>query len=836
MKKIGFLSFRLIASLVGLAMAGGLVVVLAVVLVISPTLPSIDSLKDVHLKVPLRVYSADAKLIAEFGEERRIPVTFDQVPPLLVKAILAAEDDSFYQHQGVDLMGIVRAALANLRSGEHGQGASTITMQVARNYFLSPEKTYTRKIKEILLAFKIERALTKNQILELYVNKIFLGNRAYGFAAAAQVYYGRTLRDLTLPEMAMLAGLPKAPSRDNPLANPENARSRRGYVLSRMLKLGFIDKAAYQQAAAAPLTASRHLPGVDVDVPYVAEMVRHHMVQKYGDQAYTGGYKVYTTIQLKNQLAADRALQRGLMVYDRRHGYRGPAGHLRVDSNTSKDQLDNALKKYHRVDDLVPAVVLEIKEKSIGAYTRDGKVAHVGWEGMEWARRYVDVNHRGRTPKTAADILHLGDVVYLTRKRDEQTADEKAVAEKNGDDKTANEWELAQVPAVSGALVSLRPYDGAVLALCGGFNYYLSKFNRATQAERQPGSNIKPFIYSAALEKGFTAASRISGAPIVVKDPSLEDVWRPENYSGKFFGPTRLREALTHSLNLVSIRLLRAIGPAYAVDYLTRFGFEKDKLPKNLSLALGTASLTPLEVATGFAVFANGGYKISPYFISRVEDGDGKIVEQAHPAIVCPSCLDAMVDRTDDDKGATGGDLPRYAQPAITPQNAFIMTTMMQDVITSGTGRGALVLHRSDLAGKTGTTNNYRDAWFSGFNHDVQATVWVGFDQPTSLGRGEFGGRAALPIWIDYMRVALDGDPQKPLVPPEGVTTAYINRDTSQPTTEDDPDGYQEYFMAGVQEGPDIAAEPGVENPNPVPPVRPGQLPPPEKKIPEGLF
>jgi penicillin-binding protein 1A len=817
-KSLGFLSLRLFVSLIGLFVGIGVVAALAVVLVMAPSLPSADSLKDVHLKVPLRVYSADGQLMAEFGEERRIPVHIDKVPPMLIKAVLAAEDDAFYEHRGVDLMGIVRAAIANIRTGEHGQGASTITMQVARNYFLSPEKTYTRKIREILLSFKIERELTKNQILELYLNKIFLGHRAYGFAAAAQVYYGRDLDELTLPELAMLAGLPKAPSRDNPLSNPENAAARRNYVLRRMHKLGFIDDAAYASAAVAPLSASRHMPALDLQAPYVAEMVRQYMVDNYGQGAYDAGYKVYTTIEARDQRAAEKALRHGLLAYDRRHGYRGPVARIDIGANWGKAELDSRLSKYPVYGELVPAVVLKVEDKSVSAYTHDGEIAAIGWDGLEWARKYVSAGARGPAPEHASDVLHLGDIVYL------EHADDGA-------------WRLAQIPEIAGALVALRPSDGGIVSLVGGFDFYLSKFNRAVQAERQPGSNIKPFIYSAALEKGFTPATRVSGAPIVVQDVSVDNVWRPENYSGKFFGPTPLRVALMKSLNLVSIRLLRAIGPRYAVDYLTRFGFPRDKLPSNLSLALGTASLTPLQVVSGFAVFANGGFRVEPYYIARIEDSDGHIVEQASPTVICPESIAASEPAVATNQAAPGESSEsgsRCAGRAITPENAYVMTTMMHDVITSGTGRRAMALGRNDLAGKTGTTNDYRDAWFSGFNSDLVASVWVGFDHPTTLGRGEPGGRAALPIWVDFMRVALEGDPERSAPPPPGVQMVFINRDSGQPTTLDDPDGYEEYFIASAQEATSPPTE--IDEAEAPPPSATLPAVPEEKKIPEGLF
>jgi penicillin-binding protein 1A len=813
LKQKGFSVVRFLLAISGIGIAAGLVMAVSVLLVVSPTLPSIESLKDVRLKVPLRVYSADGSLMAEFGEERRLPVKIEQVPSMLIKAILSAEDDSFYVHKGVDFAGIARAALANLRTGEHGQGASTITMQVARNYFLSPEKTYTRKIKEILLSFKIERELSKDQILELYLNKIFLGHRAYGFASAAQVYYAKPLDELSLPEMAMLAGLPKAPSRNNPLSNPDTARERRNYVLKRMHSLDYISDATYQEATAAPLTASKHIAVLDLEAPYVAEMVRNQMVERYGQAAYTDGYRVHTTIIAKHQQATNKAVRKGLLAYDRRHGYRGAIGRISIHGEMSPDKVARQLEEYREVGELVPAVVLAIKDKAFGAYTRSGQIVTVNWEGMQWARRYIDARHRGPKPKEVGDIVRIGDVVYLR-------------------DGGQEGWELSQLPEVSGALVALRPYDGAVVALTGGFNFYHSKFNRAIQAQRQPGSNIKPFIYSAALEKGFTPATRVSGAPIVVEDVSLENVWRPENYSGKFFGPTRLRKALTLSLNLVSIRLLRAISPGFALEHLSRFGFDREKLPKNLSLALGTASLTPLEVVRGYAVFANGGFRVEPYFIDRIENGNGELVFRSEPSIVCATC---PVEVDESGPPVVNGELPaeaasagpRYAPRVISAENAFLMTSIMQDVVRVGTGRRVRELGRSDLAGKTGTTNDYRDAWFSGFNSGLVATVWVGFDQPQPLGRHETGGRAALPIWVDYMRVALEGVPEKPWLPPETITTDFVNTETGQPTTPDDPDGYIEYFVTGSDRAQPVET---VEMPA-VPVTDPG-----ERKIPEGLF
>ncbi|MFQ5935433.1 MAG: penicillin-binding protein 1A [Acidiferrobacterales bacterium] len=792
------------------ALAAGIIVAL-----LNPTLPSIESLSEQPLKVPMRVYSAEGQLLAEFGEEKRILLKPEDVPELMIKAILAAEDDDFYNHYGVDFAGIVRAVWYNLRTGSPGQGASTITMQVARNFFLSPEKTYTRKLKEVLLAFKIERQLTKNEILELYLNKIFLGHRAYGFGAAAQVYYGKTVDELALPEIAMLGGLPKAPSRNNPLSNPDTAIERRNYVLQRMLALGFIDDESYEVTKAAPLTATKHALRLEVEAPYVAEMVRQYMIDRYDEASYAGGFHVYTTVRTTYQAAANTALRRGLRAYERRHGYYGPAGHVDIDdAQIDQTYLDDALRGFRVVGDLLPGVVVAVRERAARVYTQDGYLVEIGWDGLSWARKYVDEATQGRRPKTAAEILRPGDIVYIEYIDipDKQEPDKNEDADAAKQQEEQGHWWLAQVPRVAGAVVALRPSDGAILALTGGFDFYQSKFNRAIQAERQPGSNLKPFIYSAALEKGFTAATTVSGAPIVVKDAGLEEVWRPDNYSQRFFGPTPLRKALALSINLVSVRLLRAIEPSYAAEYLARFGFDSAKLPHNLSLALGTASATPLQMATAFAVFANRGYKIEPYFISRVEDAEGNILEQANPLIVCRQCEDSE-NASDAANGANAqealGFTLRLAPRVISEENAFIMTTVMQDVIKRGTGRRALELGRADLAGKTGTTNDFRDAWFSGFTNDLVTTTWIGFDQPTSLGPGEAGARAALPIWVDFMSTAVKDVPEQPLAVPEGVVAISVDRNTGEPTDPEDPLAIVEYFVAGTEPVPPAEPAPG---------------------------
>lgn len=815
-------------------LATGIVILAVVAAVLLPTLPPVRDLSQVELKVPLRVYTADGQLIAEFGEEKRIPVKIESVPPQLIQAILAAEDHSFYSHHGVDFLGIARAAWRNFRSSSASQGASTITMQVARNFFLSPEKTYTRKLREVLLAFKIEQELSKDEILELYVNKIFLGHRAYGFAAAAQIYYGNTLDKLSLAEMALLAGLPKAPSRDNPLTNPQSALERRNYVLRHMYGLGYIDEAALDRALEAPLTASRHALRFEADAPYVAEMVRQYMFQTYDEKTYAGGFHVYTTIDSRHQRAADRALRLALLEYDRRHGYRGPDGQVTLREPVEADRLDDELKDYRIVGDLVPGVVVAVEEQSAAVYTQDGMTVNLDWNGLSWARPYIDENTVGPAPKVAAQIVKRGDIVYVEPPEGAQPG----AANGGG-------WRLAQIPRVAGALVSLRPRDGAILALGGGFDFYHSSFNRATQAERQPGSSLKPFVYTAALEKGFTAASAVSGAPIVIEDANLEDEWRPENYSRRFFGPTRLRKALALSLNTVSIRLVRAIGPVYTADYLTRFGFARDKLPRNLSLALGNASVTPVQMTSAFAVYANGGFRIQPYFIARVEDARHNVLEQAQPLIACSECPDSA-----DAKGSLAGqawpvlaaqrtesatqETPARAPRVLGPEVSFLMTSMMQDVIREGTGSGAKVLGRRDLAGKTGTTDDYRDAWFSGYNGEIAATAWVGFDQATSLGRGEAGGRTALPMWVDYMRVALDGVPETPAAPPAGVVKAYVHAETGEPVARADPEAIEEYFVRapGTADGARTADAGTAEAQEAEAPP----LPPPSGNIREKLF
>ncbi len=763
-------------------LATGLVLYAASLL---PDLPSVDEIRQAPLNIPLRIYSSDRKLIAEYGEERRIPVTLDEVPPLLIDALLVTEDDRFYHHTGVDFPGIVRAAISNFMSRSRSQGASTITMQVARNFFLGPEKTYTRKLKEMLLAFKMERALTKDEILELYLNKIFLGHRSYGFAAAAQVYYGVSLAELSLPEICMLAGLPRAPSADNPISNPQRARERRAHVLSRLYALGRIDKLSLETASKSPLTAWLHVTDADFQAPYVSEMARRFLFERLGDDIYRAGLNVTVTVNSEYQKKADEALRRGLIDYDMRHGFKGPIGNvapadLPVSGGTAQNLLD-ILSQYPSSREIVPAVVIRVADRSFEALNSRGDTLTIEWKNMQWARKYIRANSIGPELTSASDVVSAGDVVYLRGL-------------------TENNWMLSQIPEVSGALVSLDPNSGAILALVGGFDYYLSKFNRATQAERQPGSNIKPFIYSAALDNGFTPSSRVSAMPVVVED-DLEGIWKPQNYSRKFFGPTRLRKALSLSLNLVSVRLLRAMGLDTTIEHLARFGFDPEKMPRSFSLALGSASVTPLNLASSFAVFANGGFRVAPWFIEKIEDAEGNPV-----SLPVPPCQDCP-----HESGETGsaevGLSTQTPERSLSAANAFLTGSIMKQVIATGTGRRAQSLNRSDLAGKTGTTNNFRDAWFSGFNSDVITTVFVGFDEPAHLGRRESGASAALPIWIDFMGHVLPDYPEKPEVIPENITTRFINRETAKPTSPDDPDGYLEYYLAGTEPGDAIGPQ-----------------------------
>lgn len=786
----------------------GAAAIIGTYLYLNPKLPEIGTLKDVQLQVPLRIYSNDGKLIAEYAEMKRIPLEYEQFPKTMVQAVQAAEDARFFEHPGVDYQGLMRAAVHLITTGQRGQGGSTITMQVARNFFLTRERTFTRKFNEILLSLKIEQELSKEQILSLYLNKIFLGHRSYGVAAAAQVYYGKELDDLTVAQYAMIAGLPKAPSKYNPITNPERAQLRRNYVLRRMLELRFISPEQYDIASNEPVTADIHGSLTEVSAPYVADMVRDEMLARYGKEAYTLGLNVYTTIKGPLQDAANQALHHNLMAYEQRHGYRGAEKHIQLAVNAGAEEWASALEGTGNIGGLQPALVIGLAEQSAVIYLKSGELQLLNWEGMQWARPYIDDNTRGPEPKSAADILKVGDVVRI-------------------DMDSEGNWLLAQQPGVSGALVSMNPQNGELLALVGGFDFFQSKFNRVTQAKRQPGSNFKPFIYSAALENGFHAASLINDAPVVFEDDKLESEWRPENYSGKFYGPTRLRQALVKSRNLVSIRLLQSTGLRTTMKYLSKFGFDPAELSRDLSLALGSATLTPHDLARGYAVFANGGYLIDPHFIDRIEDSQGTVLYKADPVYACEQedCpvkpLPVLPEEEAPGQGATTQaatttDITTDVAPldstseeveevdpiirfsaaprVIDKRNVYLITTMMQDVIRHGTGRYALQLGRNDLAGKTGTTNDQQDAWFSGFNRDVVTTAWVGFDTPRSMGNRETGARAALPMWVNYMREALKESVEQIPEQPEGIVSARIDAETGQFTTADNPNAIFELF------------------------------------------
>ncbi len=765
-------------------------------LYLSPTLPSVDSLRSIQLQIPLRVYSSDGKLIAEFGEMRRAPIRFADIPPEFIQALLAAEDDNFANHYGVDLTSLVRAATQLLKSGHIQSGGSTITMQVAKNYFLTSERSFSRKINEILLALQIERELSKDEILELYVNKIYLGNRAYGIEAAAQVYYGKSIRDVSLAQMAMIAGLPKAPSRFNPLVNPTRSKERRDWILGRMFKLGRIDQARYDQAIAEPIDASYHVPTPEVNAPYVAEMARAEMVGRYGSDAYTEGFRVTTTVPSDLQEAANNALRSGLIEYDQRHGYRGPESRF---PGMTRESWAQELAKQKFIGGLEPAIVTQVEKSGILVLTRSGKEEAVGWDSMKWARPFLNTNSLGPRPQQPADVAQVGDLIRVQRQADGTLL-------------------FVQQPAAQSALVSLDPQNGAIRSLVGGFSFEQSNYNRAVQAKRQPGSSFKPFLYSAALDNGFTAASLVNDAPIVFVDEYLDKVWRPKNDNNTFLGPIRLREALYKSRNLVSIRLLQAVGIEYALNYMSRFGFNKQELPRNLSLALGTATLTPMEIASGWSTFANGGYKIQPYLIERIESRDGKVIFTANPPTVpkndAPDTQVAQTVAAPDTRlpGAEPQE-PAVAERIVDARTTYILTSMLQDVIKRGTGRRALAMGRGDIAGKTGTTNESKDSWFSGYNADYVTTVWVGFDQPESLGRHEYGGTVALPIWMTYMSAALKDKPEHVLPEPEGLLTLRIDPLSGRAAAPGTPNAFFELFKSEDSPPPMSEFDPGMSAP-----------------------
>lgn len=819
------------AILTVLGLGGFLVVASCLYLYLSPKLPSVEELKEIELQIPLRVHSQDLKVIAEFGEKKRSPVSFEEIPQQMIDAFLAAEDDSFFEHKGIVISGLARAAFELITTGSIRSGGSTITMQVARNFFLSKRQEFTRKFNEILLAFRIEEELSKQDILSLYTNKIYMGNRAYGVGAAAQVYYGKTLDQLSLAEVATIAGLPKAPSRYNPLANSERAMQRRNWILGRMLSLGTINQQQYEEASAEIDTASYHGSISELDAAYAAEMVRQEVVNKFGLKAYTEGYTAITTLDSTMQSHAVEALQAGIMAYDERHGYRGAEV-----TEIAPEDWETTLKSTATYGGLEPAIVTEVADDHLMILTKEGLSLPLNWvDGLENLRLYKTVNARTAPIESAAVVFKVGDLIRVLRHANDRVS-------------------LTQLPEAQAAMVALEPNNGGIKALVGGFDYRQSRFNRVTQATRQPGSNFKPFIYTTALKTGFTPASIINDAPVVFDDIKLEETWRPENDGGKFYGPTRLREALYRSRNLVSIRLLRRMGIDRTLEGLQSFGFDTSDMPLDLSLALGSHALTPLEIARGYAVFANGGYLIEPYILDKVIDRDGNVIYQANPETVCESC------ETDDmgniiNKQPVSQDIDLQLEQLLTDlaqeslqqdeqnnwdaiiqalqktnevetipakrvvdsQTAFLIDSMLKDVILRGTGKKAQKLKRSDLAGKTGTTNGPRDAWFSGYSPHLVATAWVGFDDNLLLGRNEYGGSSALPIWIEFMGAALADKPPIQRPQPNGVVMVKIDAKTGQRVAPNQQ-GIFEFFKSGsAPELDNSGGSSATDNQNPLP-------------------
>ncbi len=799
---------------------------------IEPQLPDVATLRDVRLQIPMQVYSADGELIAQYGEKRRIPLTLNQIPPVMVKAFIATEDSRFYEHHGVDPVGIFRAASVALFSGHASQGASTITQQLARNFFLSPERTLMRKIKEAFLAVRIEQMLNKDEILELYLNKIYLGYRAYGVGAAAQVYFGKTVDQLTLSEMAVIAGLPKAPSTFNPLYSMDRSTARRNVVLSRMLSEGYISQSQYDEARSQPIDASYHTPEIAFSAPYLSELVRQDMVARYGDKAYEDGYKVYTTLSRKIQQGAQEAVRNNVMAYDMRHGYRGPSNVLwKVgESAWDKKKITDSLKSLPVYGPLFPAVITRAVPDEATAMLADGSSVSLGMEGMRWARPYRSDTAQGATPRKVTDVVQAGQQIWV-RKVDDA-------------------WWLSQVPDVNSALVSLNPHDGAVLALVGGFDFNQSKFNRATQALRQVGSNIKPFLYTAAMDKGLTLASILNDVPISRWDAGAGSDWRPKNSPAQYAGPIRLRQGLGESKNVVMVRAMRAMGVDYAAEYLQRFGFPAANIVHTESLALGSASFTPMQVARGYSVMANGGFLVDPYYITKIVDDAGNTVFETKPKVACASCdipviygdtpkstvlenqdvEDVAVSQTPQNSSVPMPQLEQansalvekaqgeeYAPHVINTPLAFLIKSALNSNIYGepgwqGTGwRAGRDLKRKDIGGKTGTTNSSKDAWFSGYGPGVVTSVWIGFDDHRrDLGRTtasgaikdqisgyEGGAKSAQPAWDDFMKIALAGVPEESMTPPPGIVTVNIDRSTGQ--LANGGNSREEYFIEGTQ-------------------------------------
>jgi penicillin-binding protein 1A len=795
--------FRLVALVImgvtGITLAAAYAFICAYVY-LEPTLPTVAAMKNNELAVPLRVYTSSGELIAQIGEQRRNPVKYEQIPPIVREAFIAAEDDRFFEHHGFDWQGVLRALFVNVTSAER-QGASTITMQAARSAFFTQEQTVRRKLQEIFVTQRLEHDFSKEEILALYLNVIFFGQRSYGVAAAAETYFGKPLDKLTLSEAATLARVPQWPSRYNPITNPQGAAERRNYVLRRLREKTYITAEQETAAREEVVSAETHRALADVEAPYVAEMVRLEIERRFGKGAQDGGYKVYTTIDGRLQAAANHALRIGLIDYDRRHGWRGTTNKVELSGNENVDALEALLDEYGGVGLLQPSIVLGVSDKQAQVYIKGQGTASIDWAGLSWARRRVNELTLGPEPKNAAEVLARGDVVFVVHEK----ADAPAA--------------LAQLPEAESALIALDPNNGAILSLVGGFDYFSGngRFNRVTMAHRQPGSGFKPFLYSAALAGNFTPASVILDAPITVDDPNAEEIWRPKNSGGGLNGPTRLREALVQSRNLVSIRLLREIGVKPVIDYVQNFGFTKQQLPNNLTLALGSMQATPLEVASGFAVFANGGFRVAPFYIDRIEGPGGQIVYTAEPTTVCAECGQPITAVSAAERAksqvvsatvvpptplTTGARRIEPATQAISPQVNFLINDIMRDVITRGTGRRALALGRSDLRGKTGTTDYSVDTWFNGFNESLVASVWVGIDDNRPLGEGEEGARTAVPIWVDYMREALRGVPEKPRTMPDGIVEMKVNANTGG-TDNADLAPMFEYFRADMLPTPE---------------------------------
>ena len=775
---------------------GAVMIMAAGFLYLAPQLPPAAELRQVEFQIPLRIYSREGHLIGEFGEQHRTPVSLEDIPEPFIQAVLSAEDERFFRHGGVDVRGLARASLELLRYREIRSGGSTITMQVARNFFLTRDQTFLRKFNEIVLALQIEQLLTKEEILELYLNKIFLGYRAYGAEAAAQAYYGESITELDLARWAMIAGLPRAPSAYNPIRNPERAVARRNWILGRMLRLGHISQDEHDEAIGAPVTARFHGTRPEVEASYLAEMARREVVDSYGEEAYTQGIRVYTTIDADMQRASVRALRQGLHAYDERHGWRGAESRIEVedlpelpDRQDTGDDVDReivdawtaGLREFFSVGELEPALVVEAGDEKARLLLRDGEQVTLPMAAMEWARPYLDPHTVGRAPEKPSDILSAGDVVRLRP---------------HGGD---TGWRLAQVPTVQGALTAVDPQNGAVRAMQGGYSFRLSQFNRASDSRRQTGSAFKPFVFAAGLENGMTPATVLNDAPIVFEDDQLEAAWRPTGASDRFYGPTRLREALYRSLNLVSIRLLRQVGIRNTLNLLEELEFPVNNFARDLSLALGSAAMTPLEMASGYALFANGGYITTPWIIERIEDRHGEQLWQVPSIVLCNQhCQQAREEQRENAAELLPEDGQVIWQPRrLDERTAWLMDSMLQDVIRRGTGRAATRLGRNDLAGKTGSTNEFMDAWFAGYSPSLVAVSWVGFDSPATLGRGEFGGRAALPIWIDFMEQALRGVPEISIPQPPGIVSARINPESGLRARPGDPDAVFEYFRDG---------------------------------------